>query len=196
MIQSILTPTESRQARRFAEVSQNTVARATGVGRSKLALFEVEKYLLDDATLETLRDYYAGLGYEFSESEADNTEAAMTAPEGSKADTGIRLIDSFAVPAGLDFDDVEDTLAQIAANDELIGELSEQKAETGWFTNEPETDKRDKAVLLLARNYLLTRRLQGHEILGESIEPDTNGALLQSVLLSEDGNEGNNREAA
>jgi len=196
MIQAILTPSESRQARRFAEVSQNTVARATGIGRTKLALFEVEKYLLDDATLGALRDYYAGLGYELAESAADNTEATMTAPEGSKAEAGIKLIDSFAVPAGLDFDDVEDTLAQIAANDELIGELSEQKTETGWFTNEPETDKRDKAVLLLARNYLLTRRLQGHELLGESIEPDTNGALLQSLLLSEDGDRDNDREAA
>ena len=191
---TIFTPDQSRQARHFAEVSQNTVAQATGIGRTKLALFEVEKYLLDDAALETLRDYYAGLGCECEASEADTTEAAMTTPEGSKADTGIRLIDSFAVPAGLDFDDVEDILAQIAANDELIGELSEQKVEAGWFTDE--TDKRDKAVLLLARNYLLTRRLQGHELLGESIEPDTNGALLQSLLLSEDGDRDNDREAA
>jgi len=194
MIQPILTPAESKQARRFAEVSQNTVARATGIGRTKLALFEVEKYLLDDVTLEALRGYYEGLGYEFSESSAGNTEAAMTTQESSNADTGIRLIDSFAVPSGLDFDDVENTLAQIAANDELIGTLSEQKTEAGWFTDE--TDKRDKAVRLLARNYLLTRRLQGHEILGESIELDTNGALLQSLLLSEDGDRDNNREAA
>jgi len=194
MIQSILTPAESRQARRFAEVSQKTVARATGIGRTKLALFEVEKYLLDDATLETLRDYYAGLGYVCEASEADNTEAVMAAPEGSRADAGIRLIDSFAVPVGLDFDDVEDTLAQIAVNDEMIDELSEQKVEAGWFTDE--TEKRDKAVLLLARNYLLIRRLQGHEFLGENVEPDTNGALLQSLLLSEDGGRDNNREAA
>jgi len=194
MIQSILTPAESKQARRFAEVSQNTVARATGIGRTKLALFEVEKYLLDDATLESLRDYYAGLGYEFAEEAGSNTEATTTAPERSKVETSVRLVDGFAVPTGLDFGEVEDALAQIAANDEIIGKLSEQKTEAGWFTDE--TDKRDKAVLLLAQNYLLTRQLQGHDLLGENIEPDTTGVLLQSLLLSKDGYRDNNLEAA
>ena len=193
MSYTVLRPADSKQARRFAEVSQNTVARATGISRTTLALFEVEKYLLDDATLEVLRDYYAGLGYEFTEEAGGNNESISTTLERSEAKTSVRLIDGFAVPAGLDLDDVEDALAQIAANDELIGELSEQKTESTWLFNDPETDKRDKAVLLLARNYLLTRQLQGHKLLGIDIEPDTNGALLQSLLLSKDGI---NREAA
>jgi len=196
MSYTVLTPAESKQARHFAEVSQNTVARATGISRTTLALFEVEKYLLDDAALETLRDYYTGLGYEFAEGADGNAEATTTAPDRSEAESSVRLIDGFAVPSGLDFDDVEDTLAQIAANDELIGLLSEQKTESSWLFDEPNTDKRDKAMILLALNYLLTRRLQGHDPLSENIEPDTNGALLQSLLLNKDGDRGNSSEAA
>jgi len=58
MIMTILTPDEAKQARAAVGLSQSKVAQATGISRTNLALFEVKKYLLDDAALTALKQFY------------------------------------------------------------------------------------------------------------------------------------------
>ena len=58
MFTTILTPDVAKQARAAVGLSQSKVAQATGISRTSLALFEVKKYLLDDDTLTTLKQFY------------------------------------------------------------------------------------------------------------------------------------------
>ncbi|MDQ3187084.1 MAG: helix-turn-helix domain-containing protein [Pseudomonadota bacterium] len=54
-----LTPQQAKAAGGNAQLSQGRVASNIGINRSYLSQFEPGKYLLDDATLIRLRDYYS-----------------------------------------------------------------------------------------------------------------------------------------
>lgn len=64
---TILTPMQSKAARQALGLSQSKVAHETGINRSTLALFEVNKYLMDDRALHALRDFYESHGHAFEE---------------------------------------------------------------------------------------------------------------------------------
>ena len=157
MIKAILTPADAKAARSKLGMSQNAVAKATGINRSTLALFEVEKYLLDDSTLQRLYDFYTVLGYEWTSCD----DSRGNVPTESDLGSGVRLVDGYAVPQGIDSNEVESIIAQLAANDAAIAELSDQEAKSHWFTDEPDRTGVDKLLLLHASNHSLMRRLQG-----------------------------------
>lgn len=189
MAMTIMTPAEARLAREHVGLSQAKVARATGISRTKLALFEVEKYLLDDATLTALRAYYEDGGYRFKpveEGQAMDTPHCADGPTGRVDAMGFRLVDGFAVPAGIGSDEAEELLAELNKNDARIEALASESAKVDWWSDVPDKEGRDEIVRLMARNYLLTRRLQGDAVFGTASrsngETPTHGTLAVALI--------------
>jgi hypothetical protein len=161
---------ELRDARLALELSQGQVARDTRIPRSQIALFEGRKYLLDRDKLARLKAYYAKRGYRFEDVKNGQRVLNPKTPPGqlgaSNADpTDIELLDGFAVASGIEPARAEAWLGQIVANDEVIQDLLEMPAPTDFWTGDPKTDNRDEALLQMARNYALVRRLHGKEVL-------------------------------
>jgi len=191
MVITILTPNEARQARTALGLSQSKAAQGVGMNRSQLALFEVKKYLLDDETLVSLKQFYESQGFTFSGPESDVQPEAVqpSRPVKSRGSTGIRLIDGFAVPEGIGADEAETLLNELADNDRRIAQLASKKAGVGWWDDAPKKDGLNELLRLHARNYLLTRQLQGHQLLTEeeyskeaAPESVSNGKLLYDLI--------------
>lgn len=197
MLKQILSPEQSRDARRLAGVSQQTAANAAGVSRTHLALWEVGKYLLPDATLKALRDYYTKTGYVFDEDQdggkknslLDGSDATKR-PQKTNATPGLEgfsLIDGFLVPDGLESGPVENLLAEIAQNDMKIAELAATPAERELLGGYCEKVS-DQITQLMARNYTLVQQLRGHETITPCSKADaetkaqTNGDVLSRVF--------------
>lgn len=190
MNKSPLTPEEARDARSYVSLSQAKVARATGLSRTKIALFEVGKYILDDEGREALRSFYAAQGYEFGSDAPKRGTRDVNVPEAATTaaiESSVRLVDGFAIPPAAEADAVEEALAEVAENEQKIEELATHVARVGWFSEEPDMAYRDEIVRLMARSYWLIRRTQGAELLtraGES-SPDsapTHGTLAAALL--------------
>jgi transcriptional regulator with XRE-family HTH domain len=162
MFEAILTPDDAKQARAALGLSQSKVAQATGISRTSLALFEVNKYLLDDEALMKLEQFFEAAGYTFSNSPVEQTDSAA----------GYRLMEGYAVSIGLSDEEAELILDDIHANDIEIKSLSNQKSGVGFWSEEPKTEGLNRLLVLHARNYVLIRRLQGHALLNNSVRPE------------------------
>ena len=66
-MQTLLSPDQSRAARRELALSQKDVIAQTGIAAYKLKQFESGSFRPDLATLKTLRDFYEGQGVNFDE---------------------------------------------------------------------------------------------------------------------------------
>jgi len=190
---TILTPLQSKAAREALGLSQSKVARETGINRSTLALFEVNKYLMDDRVLRGLRDFYESHGHTFEEAATPATAATMAPPQAAPVTphetheeaSHAPVVDGFAILSGFDQDDVEAALDQIHANDAAIAEITAQPVQRHWFSDDIITAPSDKALDLMARNYVLIRQLQGRAIVeaaNDDVKPRTYGDVLQRQL--------------
>ena len=192
MIVTILTPDEAKSARLSVSLSQSKVAKGAGISRTKLALFEVKKYLLSDEELWSIKQFYESLGYEFSSGSAVEQPTDNTGKTVKQAHSpGLRLIDGFAIPEGIEAIDAESRLTEITDNNDRVEELSMELAGVHWFTGEAKRDGVNEMLRLMSRNYLLSCQLQGHELEvdtgnSEDTEPEliTNGGLLNNLIYS------------
>lgn len=190
MFNTILNPDDAKQARAAVNLSQSKVAQATGISRTNLALFEVKKYLLDDNALTKLKQFYQDAGYDFPVNSTVEQSVSALEPvtDPSKA-TGLRLMDGYAVPAGIPENEAETILNTILTNDTEIETLSSKKSGMNWWTEKPKTDGVNRLLALHARNYVLTRRLQGHELLNNTVRTEdtpseevTNSMLFNDII--------------
>jgi len=160
---------ELRSARLALGLSQGQVSRDTGISRSQLSLFEARKYLLDRSKIGNLRAYYSKRGYRFRDpTKGPSINPAVPSGAGnaeSVSDSDIDLLDGFGVAGGIERARAEAWLDQIAANDDVIGELLATPTATHAWSGDPKTEQRDEALLQMARNYALVRRLHGKDIL-------------------------------
>jgi hypothetical protein len=152
------------------------VASSVGLNRTYLSLFENGKYLLPDADLQKLRAYYADRGIEFSDDQLpDHPDFDDPGPaaDQSKPKRGVRIMDGFAVSLNADSDEVESLLAEYADNKAEISRLCQydiRKHHTHepFLFGDPEIDEAAvekctrEVLVLMARNYYLVERLQGH----------------------------------
>ncbi len=160
MIKPTIISTQSKAARAALGVSQSKVASATGINRSQFALFEVKKYLLDDAKLKALRTYYEDLGYEFDGNAKvtdDVSRSAATVQKSLQED--VKVVDRFLVPAGLEEEALESLLAEIDSTDQEIVELAKQPAKFDWL-GDPDLQESQEMLRLMAQNYARVRQLQ------------------------------------
>jgi len=192
MFSTILTPDEAKHARAAVRLSQNKVAQATGISRTHLALFEVKKYLLDDDTLTKLKQFYREEGYDFTDNSSVEQPVSISkqVPDVQES-TGLRLMDGYAIPEGISEEEAELILSKISENNIEIVELASKKSDVNWWSEKPKTERLNRLLILHARNYLLTQRLQGHELLNnttctENTPPeDITNSMLFSDVISE-----------
>ena len=173
----IITSDQARDARTKLGISQGKVAASAGLNRAYLSLFENGKFLLSDPDRQKLRSYYTDMGIEFDD--RDKSDFEDFDESGSAADQveqrgGVRVMDGFAIPSAADTEEIDSLLAEYATNREMISNLCQydirkhHSKESFLFLGDPEIDaaeveKRTKEVLvLMARNYSLVERLQGH----------------------------------
>jgi transcriptional regulator with XRE-family HTH domain len=153
---TILNSQQAKTARETLGISQGKLASELNINRSYLSQFESGKRLLADKELNLLREYYEENGYEFIDSPTN---------EGN----GIRIMDGFALPAGVNDMDADIILTEYAENMEKIQLLSEKdiKINSGIFSDSIDDDDKEaktrQLLCLMARNYTLIEQLQGRE---------------------------------
>jgi transcriptional regulator with XRE-family HTH domain len=87
----IITSISAKYARLELGISQNKVAKATGLSRPYLSNFELGKYNPNDDFKETLKAYYLKEGIVFKD-KADNPELTTPEPTTPKPDTNTKLV--------------------------------------------------------------------------------------------------------
>jgi hypothetical protein len=150
------------------------VAKDTGVPRTYISEFRNGNRRLLPEHQAKLRDYFEGMGVEFiGEPEPSGTLPAatqqtdsptLTDPEGIQR--AVLAIRHLAIDPAITREQAEAILEKIAANDREAGELLQEKAESGVFSDWSEaTDAMLKGVFgLFAANYVLLRHLQGRPL--------------------------------
>jgi transcriptional regulator with XRE-family HTH domain len=166
-MEQVLTAQQAKSARNAAHLSQGKAATDLGINRSYLSLFESGKYVLDDNTLTQLRDYYQDHGV--------NLDGAPGAPGNAKAipastaSDSARLRDGFLLPDATDDDEADALLTEYAENREKISALYAEDLTKGFFCTLLGVDDYDaaepvnKVLTLMARNFAIIERLQGHD---------------------------------
>ncbi|MCK4841784.1 MAG: helix-turn-helix transcriptional regulator [Methylococcales bacterium] len=155
----ILTGAQFKTARKELGISQLTVAKETGIQRTYLSLFETDKGSFTEEELQTLQDYCSNLGYTFE----------MT-PSHHSLDE-LSIIDNLQVSSSISHDEQKLLTTGILENDLKIEAISQKSYSTDFMNDffkegEIETDKTE-VIGLLAKNYLLTCKLQEKELLNK-----------------------------
>ncbi|GEM_PF-1543735 len=194
----IITPDQSRQARREFGLSQADVAEATGLKRQYLSEFESDTaQRFTSSQLRKLRALYESKLAEAHEAgeqidlhfgdEEHSTE--ISAPAGSIETVPAKRF-FFPVADEVTADTLAATLATIRANDKKLSELLAMTAERedvlfgeGDYTEDVLQAMRD-SYALLATNYLLVRAVGGWPEIGlsASSEKVAGNDLLAAII--------------
>ena len=178
LVMNFLTPTLAKEARNGIGLSQAKVARELNIGRTKLALFEVEKYLLDDACLTTLKQFYEQKGYCF-DAFNPTVESAITNVQLAEPPSS-QVIDGYVVSTQLSDDEAQELIVDIHTNELRIDSLAIEHPKVGFWDGVPDKDSMNELLKLCAQSYLYIRTLQG--ITFETGSTDTVGAMLLELL--------------
>jgi transcriptional regulator with XRE-family HTH domain len=158
---------QAKSARIAAQISQSKVASDLGLNRSYLSLFESGKYVFDDATLRTLRDYYQAYDATNSRTpQATPTDISGLPLTGADESEGARLCDGFLIPPGMDETEVDRLLHEYAQNRKKISALCSYdiRANSFLFIDSSEVAAKTTEVLqIMARNFTVIETLQGHD---------------------------------
>lgn len=169
---TILSSHDCILARQALGLSQNKVALATGINRSQLALFEVDKFIFDDNKLKTLKEFYQQRGYRFE----TPTPAAKTSPftqsppvnSTMKSPASViapRAVNGIVVSEKLDQETVDAAMTELLENDNALKVLGNKLADSSeWDIFDPKSEILEKVRLVLARNYILVCKLLGRAL--------------------------------
>lgn len=186
---TIITPDQSRKARRELGLSQADVANSVGINRQYISEFETGySNRITTAQLRKLRTFYEGklreaadngdeITLSFGDSNTSSSDSFVTIDPQRDLE-GIQrtvlAIRHLSIDPNIPQEQAEAILQKIAANDAEAKKLLEAKAENGFFSDWAEsTDAMLKEVFgLFAANYVLLRRLQGRpvEMLEQPVE--------------------------
>ena len=166
---TILTASEAKQARLSLGVSQGSVATELNINRSYLSLFEGEKYLFDDNTLNALRGLYEDKGHSFSGGELTEDEPFWSEDDMEFELPRYRVIDGIEVSFAMNDSQVDELLSERIDNAKMIREICARKAKPGLFNfvfgdiDQDDLDEQmEKVVMLLARNEIIVQKIHGH----------------------------------
>jgi transcriptional regulator with XRE-family HTH domain len=195
---TIITPDQSRQARREFGLSQADVAEATGLKRPYLSEFEsdtAQRFTISQ--LRKLRTFYEGRLTEARE--AGEEIDLIFGSEDTAPETIAPAIETvkakrfhFPVDDAVSDDTLASVLATIRANDRKLAELLTQEVVrddgifgSGDFTEETLQALRD-SLSLLACNYLMVRAVSGWPEIGLSASNDNiaGNQVLSAILDS------------
>lgn len=151
-----------RAARTSLGLSQRFIAQESGINRSQLALFEIGKYNLESFKLLALQLCYESLGYKF---EADELPVFIAPPEIRETATQTPgIVDNWVVRRDSNKADIDGITKAIRENDELIRRLGSSPVRVSLWDGKPLTKECDNIIYAMARNYLLSRSLQGRAV--------------------------------
>lgn len=192
---SIITPDQSRQARREFGMSQADVAEATGLKRQYLSEFESDTAQRFTASqLRKLRAFYEAKLAEAREAGEDieltfggeTREAESSSPVGSVETVKAKRF-HFPVDDAVSDETLSAVLASIRTNDRKLAGLLAQEARrddgffgSGGLTEDTLQALRD-SMSLLACNYLMVRALGGWPDVGLSAATEN---ILGNTVLS------------
>lgn len=186
---NILSPSEAKQARASAKLSQAKVASDLGINRTYLSLFEGGRYVFDDSTLIALRDYYEELGFDADCGiSADCDEGLEQGYPGFAASKEVVVRGGVDIPASAEEAAAEEYLSARSTNMRRIREICSEKVERGLLggiDRESLNSRLDEAVRLLAKNELITAQMHGRGY--SAISADTGGdeALYVGYYLTD-----------
>lgn len=160
------TSQQAKNARTAAQLSQGRVASEVGINRSYLSQFECGKYLLDDAALSRLFDYYSKRGVKL---ESLGCVLSVQGEDDSEERYLPRLRDGFQLPQEADEERVDLLLDEYSENRHRISNMSKidlsNSGFLGFGIDEDKANKKtDEVINIMARNYAIIEELQGHDL--------------------------------
>jgi transcriptional regulator with XRE-family HTH domain len=173
----VLTPDQSRAARRELALSQKDTIAQTGIAAYKLKQFEAGSFRPDMATLKTLRDFYEKQGVNFAELDAyikgGKFDGAAVDEEGEPSKAALKpgmtleprpgFLISLELPSSV----VDKLYTDMETSDDRISEIVKTSIKSGLFSEfSAETEALVQELYAhLAVNYLRFRILQGRNII-------------------------------
>lgn len=170
MTNTILSAKQAKLARSKLQLSQGKVSGDLNFNRTYLSQFENGKYLFSDSKLETLRDYYEKVGYDFqTESEIESSVHSESFPDAhhqSMNNYQPKIMDGFVIPDQIEDINADAILSEYAENCRNINIICQQPIKKDWLFGVDEADcerKYHKVITLMARNFILIELLHGHD---------------------------------
>lgn len=189
----LLTPDQSRAARRELALSQKDVIAQTGIAAYKLKQFEAGSFRPDMATLKALRDFYEKQGVDFAELDAyikgGKFDGAAVDEEGEPSKAALKPgmtlepRPGFFISSDLPDALIDKLQTDMELSDDRISEIIKTSIKSGLFSDlSAETEAVVRELFgHLAMNYLRFRILQGRNI----IEPTRDEAKTVGDYLSQ-----------
>lgn len=182
-----VTAEQSRAARFQLGLTQANVIEESSLPGHKLKNFETGRFVPDMPFLESLRDYYAGKGIDFTEAAAASLQPVSATPGSAMVKPVSRMC--FYVSDELPPEMVDNILERMDSNDERIATILQSPVKAGFLGdyNEETEVKQRELFGAMAENYLCFRLLQGRNIvakLPQGSTPSTHADLLATFFAA------------
>lgn len=187
-----VTAEQSRAARFQLGLTQANVIEESSLPGHKLKNFETGRFVPDMPFLESLRDYYAGKGIDFTAATSAPTAPASTQPAAHAPGSAMVKPVSrmcFYVSDQIPQEMIDNILERMDSNDERIAAILQSPVKAGFlsdYTEETEAKQRE-LFGAMAENYLCFRLLQGRNIvanLPQGATPATHADLLATFFAA------------
>lgn len=186
-----ITAEQSRAARFQLGLTQANVIEESSLPGHKLKNFETGRFVPDMPFLESLRDYYAGKGIDFTETVAAPAPAAAQEAANTPGSAMVKPVSRmcFYVSDQLAPEVVDNILQRMDSNDERIAAILHSPVKAGFlsdYTEETEAKQRE-LFGAMAENYLSFRLLQGRNIVAsapQGVAPATHADLLATFFAA------------
>lgn len=186
-----VTAEQSRAARFQLGLTQANVIEESTLPGHKLKNFETGRFVPDMPFLESLRDYYASKGIDFTESVTVTANISTNANEQQNAAPGAAMVRPvsrmcFYVSDQLPESTVNAGLMRMDEMDERIAEIMKAPVKAGLFKkyDEQTEDNIREVFTAMAENYLAFRMLQGRNIVAPKAPGDTSEANTVADLVA------------
>ncbi len=210
----LLTPAQSKAARKELEMDQATAAKAVGISRPVMSFFESEKMIASEEMQQRLFDFYASSGFEFSDDDIDlyaegaeryTSEADLAPTQNPRVSRhvlaqkqGFYPRGGFAIPPAVPVKDADTRISEIGDIIREIREILAKPVENGSiFGFSLASDSRElheRLLLLTARLVCLSQELRGDPLPIPAITkveateaPEDHAGYLARILGSDFG---------
>lgn len=185
-----VTAEQSRAARFQLGLTQANVIEESSLPGHKLKNFETGRFVPDMPFLESLRDYYAGKGIDFTEATAASSKVPASAQPAS-ASPGSAMVKPvsrmcFYVTDQLPESSINAILMRMDENDERMAEIMKSPVKAGFLSQyDEQTENAIRELFVtMGESYLAFRMLQGRNVVKPKAPGDTGEATTVADLLA------------
>lgn len=184
-----VTAEQSRASRFQLGLTQANVIEESSLPGHKLKNFETGRFIPDMPFLESLRDYYAQKGIDFTETvtvtdKIQTSQQPDNAPGGAMVRPVSRMC--FYVTDQLPESSINAILMRMDENDERIAEIMKSPVKAGFLSQYDEQTENALRELFvtMGESYLAFRMLQGRNVVKPKAPGDTGEATTVADLLA------------